>query len=265
MAFKQHLPLHTLVLLLATVMPLNTAQFLQLAYIGRSGSRPGNNRIFLECRRNSIAVSNPQIFVERSDLPRQPVRIVNNRNGQVTIVITQELEGLYSCSDSGDRSTNTLALVGKYQVYDWQNYCKIVMTSFLFCSVAYPQADLSLQSSFAFQAGLAATINCQIMPGRLSQYYSIRWMNGSFTIATSDSRTSSRSVLPGYQLSDNFSLTISDVQPDDSSESYQCTVTIDDPQKTGTNDLFYGQLHRITLVVYGESLSVYTHAHVICS
>ena len=90
-------------------------------------------------------------------------------------------------------------------------------------------------------------------------------MNGSLTIATWDPRTSSRSVLPGYQLSDNFSLTISDVQPDDSSESYQCTVTIDDPQIPGTNDLFYGQLSRITLVVYGESLSVYTHAHVICS
>ena len=113
MAFKQHLPLHTLVLLLATVMPLTTAQFLQLTYIGRSGIQPGNNRIFLECRRNSIAVSNPQIFVERSDLPRQPVRIVDNQNGQVTIVITQELEGWYSCSASGDRSTNKLALVGK--------------------------------------------------------------------------------------------------------------------------------------------------------
>ena len=105
-------------LLLATVMPLTTAQFLQLVYIGRSGNDPGNNRINLECRRNSIAVANPQIFVERSDLPRQPVRIVDNQNGQVTIEITQELEGLYSCSASGDRSTNTLALVGKYQVYE---------------------------------------------------------------------------------------------------------------------------------------------------
>ena len=118
MRSKQQLPFHTLMLLLVTVMPLTTAQFLQLVYIDRSGNDPGNNRIFLECRRNTLVVPNPQIFVERSDLSRQPVRIVGNQNGRVTIVITQELEGLYSCNDNGDRSTNTLALVGKYQVYE---------------------------------------------------------------------------------------------------------------------------------------------------
>lgn len=119
--FRQQLPL--CILLLMTVMSSTTAQFLQLVYIGRSGHQPGNDRIFLECRRNNIAVHNPQIFVERSDLPRQPVRIVGNQiNGQVTIVITQDLEGLYSCSDNGDRSTNTLALVGKKAIYmNWQN------------------------------------------------------------------------------------------------------------------------------------------------
>ena len=100
--------------MLLLVIPLASAQPLQLDYLGRSGNEPGDNRILLECQRsNTLAVSNPQIFVERSDLPRQPVRIVDNQNGQVTIVITQELEGWYSCSASGDRSTNKLALVGK--------------------------------------------------------------------------------------------------------------------------------------------------------
>ena len=94
-------------------MSLSNVQFLQLVYIDRSGNQPGNYRIFLECRRDSLPVHHPQIFVERSDLPRQPVRIVGNQNGRVTIEITQDLEGLYSCSDNGDRSTNTLALVGK--------------------------------------------------------------------------------------------------------------------------------------------------------
>ena len=85
-----------------------------MVYLGRSGNEPGDNLIFLECRRNSIAVLSPQIWVERSGLPRQQVRIVDYQNGRVTIVITQELEGLYSCSDNGrDRSTNMLAFVGK--------------------------------------------------------------------------------------------------------------------------------------------------------
>ena len=111
MAVKQAI-VHTLMLLL--MIPLATAQPLQLVDIGRSGRQPGDNRIFLECRRNTIAVASPQIFVERSDLARQPVTIVDrDQNGQVTIEITQELEGSYSCSDSGDTSTNTLELVGE--------------------------------------------------------------------------------------------------------------------------------------------------------
>ena len=102
---------HTLMLLL--VMTLATAQSLQLVYIGRSGRQPGSNRVTLECRRDGFAVSSPQLFVERSDLARQPVTIVGNQNGQVTVEITQDLEGSYSCSDNGDRSTNTLELVGE--------------------------------------------------------------------------------------------------------------------------------------------------------
>ena len=106
-----HATVRTLMLLL--VIPLATAQSLQLVYIGPSGRQPGDNQITLECRRDGFAVASPQIFVERSDLARQPVTIVGNQNGQVTVEITQDLEGSYSCSDNGDNSTNTLELVGE--------------------------------------------------------------------------------------------------------------------------------------------------------
>ena len=107
MALKQ-VTLYILMLILAT------AQSLRLVKFGRSGNHPGDNRILLECQRsNTLAVPNPQIFVERSDLARQPVRIAGNEAGQVSIIITQELEGWYSCSDGHNRSTNMLALVGK--------------------------------------------------------------------------------------------------------------------------------------------------------
>ena len=108
-----HATVDTLMLLLVIMIPLATAQSLQLVYIGPTGRQPGDNQITLECRRNTIAVSSPQIFVERSDLARQPVTIVGNQSGQVTVEITQDLEGLYSCSDNGDRSTNTLGFVGE--------------------------------------------------------------------------------------------------------------------------------------------------------
>ena len=124
MAFKQRLLLYTYVLVLVTVMPFATAQSLQLVYTGRPGNpnpNPGANRISLECQLNSIAVSNPQIFVERSDLGKQSVTIVS---GETTVVIeiTQDLEGLYSCSHNGVGSSNTLRLVGEENCYHMHDY-----------------------------------------------------------------------------------------------------------------------------------------------
>ena len=119
MALKQA-TLLTVALLLVIMMPL--AQPLKLVYMGRSGNRPGDNRIFLQCRgNNTLSVLNPQIWVEWSDLPRQRVNF-SFQGQQVTIAITQHLEGNYSCSYSGVFS-NRLELVGKescYQVHDYQ-------------------------------------------------------------------------------------------------------------------------------------------------
>ena len=113
MVLKQQLQatVCSLTLLLVTVTPLVPAQSLQLVYIGR----PDDNRILLECRQpvTSVAVTSPQIWVERFDLTRQPVTIVGNQAGTVAIEITQNLEGFYSCSYNGDRPSNTLKLVGK--------------------------------------------------------------------------------------------------------------------------------------------------------
>ena len=94
------------------------------------------------------------------------------------------------------------------------------------------------------------------MPGRLSQYYRVSWWNGTFQIATSNPRFE----FPGYQLNDNFSLTIDNHSSDSSTKNYQCMVTIDDPQIRGTTiDRHYDQseLGRITVVVYGESAKTF--------
>ena len=138
-------------------------------------------------------------------------------------------------------------------------------SSYLFSlsSVAYPRADLSIPSFYAIQAGRPATIDCQIMPGKLSQYYSVTWLNGNLTIAKSNPH----SVHAGYQLHDNFSLTINYIQPSESSTNYQCSVTIDDPQISGTINIVYSQLGSITVIVYGKSLSgcisIYAQTHIL--
>ena len=101
------------------------------------------------------------------------------------------------------------------------------------------------------------------MPGRLSQYYSVRWWKGNLTIATSNPH----SVLPGYQLHDNFSLTINYIQLSESSTSYRCSVIIDDPQRSGTTNVVYNQLSLITVNVHGkllsECISIYTQTHIL--
>ena len=145
MALKHQLQatFHTATLLLITVMSLAAAQPLQLSYRRRPQSgiyfQPGDNQIVLQCERGTTAIPNPQIWVERSDLARQPVRIVNNQGGEVTIVINQDIEGLYSCSDNhGVTSTNTLKLVGKeesYQIHKLVSIIEIISSSFFFCSL----------------------------------------------------------------------------------------------------------------------------------
>ena len=85
------------------------AQTPQLVFIGRS-----DNRITLECRQpSSFPVSSPQFWVEQSDLSREPVNSGSPQNGQITFEITQDREGMYSCSDNNILSINTLDLVGK--------------------------------------------------------------------------------------------------------------------------------------------------------
>ena len=87
------------------------------------------------------------------------------------------------------------------------------------------------------------------MPGRLRQYYSVRWWNGSVPLAAS-----SPAQLSDYQLHDNFSLTIIDIQLSDSSANFHCMVTIVDTQAPGTNDQVYrsDRLGTITVTVYGK-------------
>jgi len=63
--------------------------------------------------------------------------------------------------------------------------------------------------------------------------------------------------MQGYQLHDNFSLTIDNIQTSDSSTSYQCMVTVDDPQIPGTTIDYQAELGRITVVVYGESAKTF--------
>jgi len=211
--------------LLVVVVDLVNAQSLQLVFIRRH-----SNRIILECRQNSSPISSPQLWVQRSDLPRQLVNLDSSQlqGGHIVFVITQDMEGMYYCSKNM-MTSNTLELV------------------------AYPEANFSLPSSYFFEAAVMATgtINCRIMPGKLSQYYSVTWNKDNLVLVSS-----AEPMRLKYQLNDNFSLTINNIELSDNSTTYWCTVTIDDPQTPGSvSDEVYdqGQLGNISVKVYGTS------------
>lgn len=206
--------------LLVVVVDLVSAQSLELVYIGRQG-----NRITLECRQNSSPISSPQLWLQ---LPRQLVNLESSQGGRITFVITQDMEGMYYCSKNM-MTSNTLELV------------------------AYPEPNFSLPSSYFFEAADMATgtINCRIMPGILSQYYSVTWNKDNLVLVSS-----AEPMQPKYQVNDNFSLTINNIELSDNSTNYWCTVTIDDPQIPGSVlDKVYDQrqLGYIAVTVYGTS------------
>jgi len=87
---------------------------------------------------------------------------------------------------------------------------------------AYPRPNIAIPLFYVFQLGQSATIDCRVMPGRLSDYYRVSWWNGTLQIATSNPRFE----LPGYQLHDNFSLTIDNIQTSDSSTNW-LSITVD--------------------------------------
>ena len=209
--------------LLVVVVDLVSAQSLQLVYIERR-----SNRITLECRQNSSPISSPQLWVQRSDLPGQLVNLESSQGGRIAFLITQDMEGTYYCS-------------------------KNMMTSNTRELVAYPEANFSLPSSYFFGAADMATgtINCRIMPGKLRQFYSVTWNKDNLVLVSSD-----KPMRLKYQLNDNFSLTINNIELSDNSTTYWCTVTIDDPQIPGSvSDKVYDQrqLGNISVTVYGTS------------
>ena len=136
------------------------AQSLELVFIGRA---PDSNQITLECRmqQNSSPVTSPLFWVERSDLPRQLVNSESPQNGQITFVITQELEGMYFCSNSNSNiDSNKLDLVGKESCSPtWMVICYL---NFLFLFHSLSSAQL-LWHSFIVCLWSRATSHHQLL------------------------------------------------------------------------------------------------------
>ena len=112
--------------------------------------------------------------------------------------------------------------------------------------------------------GETARLECGIQPGALAGQYFARWFNGtSGRILYNYPSHSQRSADPSLEMSDSprytidpsdLSLMISNIQRNDSFESYRCEVGVEDPRSPGRMTYFYEltRSYNIGLEVVGK-------------
>lgn len=120
---------------------------------------------------------------------------------------------------------------------------------------AAPQAIVPLpetvQTNFVAAQNDTAIIHCPIHPGALLQYYSVRWKKNSVSIA----QQSAHGIWQADDRYDidksNFSLEITSVNINDSSENYQCEVYVRNPLTDNNYRLQPSREISLTLNVLG--------------
>ena len=132
----------------------------------------------------------------------------------------------------------------------------------IFCHAAFPDsAPIPPCDPVYFLVGETARLECGVQPGALADQYFARWFNGTSGRTLHNypppSRQSANPSLesPRYTIDpSDLSLMISNVQRNDSFESYRCEVGVEDPRSPGRTTYFYAltRIHNIGLEVIGE-------------
>ena len=85
--------------------------------------------------------------------------------------------------------------------------------------------------TFTAMSGRSVVLYCPIQPGALLQFYSVSWMKNGVRIAELSTPSGFTSTDSRYEINQStFSLTIDPANVNDSSNSYQCDVYVQDPQ-----------------------------------
>ena len=135
----------------------------------------------------------------------------------------------------------------------------------IFSHAAFPDsAPIPPRDPVYFLVGETARLECGVQPGALGDQYFARWFNGtSGRILYNYPPPSQRIADPSLEMSESprytidpsdLSLIISNVQRNDSFESYRCEVGVEDPRSPGRMTYFYEltRSHNIGLEVIGE-------------
>ena len=105
---------------------------------------------------------------------------------------------------------------------------------FLYCT-AYPMFDPDRLQQLsepitAFLLKSSPTINCVVLEGALSQFYSVEWWKGTTLVYNS---TNNPANSPRFSVQE-LGLVIQNVTGSDASEGYFCRVTVLDPIESRT-------------------------------
>ena len=135
---------------------------------------------------------------------------------------------------------------------------------FLPCIVFPDLSPIPPRDPVIHVVGEMARLQCGIQPGALAGQYFARWFNGtSGRILYNYPAPSQRSANPSLEMSESprynidrsdLSLMISNVQRNDSFESYRCEVGVEDPRSPSRMTYFYDLTrdYNISLEVVGK-------------
>ena len=89
---------------------------------------------------------------------------------------------------------------------------------------------VSFTGLFTAVAGGVATIQCPTLPGRLRQYYSVRWRKGYRILGELYDGSHLARLEPRHSIDNTtFSLIIDNVEVGDGGSGYNCLVVVRDP------------------------------------
>ena len=124
----------------------------------------------------------------------------------------------------------------------------------------------AVQTTFTATSGDRIVLQCAIQPGALLEYYSVEWMKDNVLIAKARNPHDIAIVDSRYSIDRaSYSLTIDDVNGNDSSINYQCALFVTNPITNVRQELKFSQNRDVllSLRVLGKSNNYYSFCSMI--
>ena len=108
----------------------------------------------------------------------------------------------------------------------------------------------AVQTTFTVISGDRIVLQCPIQPGALIKYYAVEWMKGDILIAEARNPHDIVTMDSRYSIdTKSYSLIIDNVNSNDSSTDYWCTLFVTNPNTNTRQELGFSQSRNIFLTL----------------